>query len=403
MTSRLSWLDTDPDQNRRMNELVDLFKDKSAVDELGIGTIRDTFANALFPGTSVLHTRARYLLFIAWLLDDVARHGWTPDRAQQELRSREVKLIKALLAGGEGGGRGVIGEQAKDKLKRMPSAAYWAALRRFGLRLHDTSIAGHFRAAAQEGRRHHEREDDEPGRSSLGVDPQIPPPPRDFLSVASFALTEDEARYLRDKIASRCPGSLFADLVLADPLTDDDLANVSFIWEHPHFETFDARHQRLIDHGQRLHHLQYGAALLYNLILAEKTKSDDLVETYEADIERWLDTARSEVCLDGWDFDDFWLCVAENATSVIRSPTRSFVTAWHRILSTGDVTGKAARTLVANRELQLKGPRSRIHNPSARLQWTGGAGLVALSYRWEVAQRYLLDLANAREVADAVA
>ena len=42
-------------------EIVDLFREKGTLDELGIGAIRDAFADRFFPGTSTLHTRARYL------------------------------------------------------------------------------------------------------------------------------------------------------------------------------------------------------------------------------------------------------------------------------------------------------------------------------------------------------
>jgi hypothetical protein len=51
MTSHFGWLDTDEQQRRTMLEVVDLFRDKGILDEIGIGTIRDTIANALFPRT----------------------------------------------------------------------------------------------------------------------------------------------------------------------------------------------------------------------------------------------------------------------------------------------------------------------------------------------------------------
>lgn len=64
VVSTFGWLDTDNEQRRKMLEVVDLFKEEGTVDELGIGSIRDAFADALFPGTSVLQTRLRYVLFI---------------------------------------------------------------------------------------------------------------------------------------------------------------------------------------------------------------------------------------------------------------------------------------------------------------------------------------------------
>ena len=55
MPSSLAWLDTDEIYRKRSLEIIDLFKDQGTVVEIGIGTIRDTFADICFPLTSVLH------------------------------------------------------------------------------------------------------------------------------------------------------------------------------------------------------------------------------------------------------------------------------------------------------------------------------------------------------------
>lgn len=67
--------------------------------------------------------------------------GHTGDRALGRGRLRELQLIDALLAGNETDG--VIGLRARGSLKRLPSAAYWAALGRYRIRTMDTSIDGY--------------------------------------------------------------------------------------------------------------------------------------------------------------------------------------------------------------------------------------------------------------------
>jgi hypothetical protein len=67
MSSNFAWLDYDARERRAMLGIVDLFREKGTVDELGLGVIRDAFADRLFPGTSTLHSRARYWLFVPWL------------------------------------------------------------------------------------------------------------------------------------------------------------------------------------------------------------------------------------------------------------------------------------------------------------------------------------------------
>ena len=66
MTSGLAWLDTSLDEQRRVREMIALYAQAESRDELGIGQVRDAFSERLFPGTSVVQTRARYLLFVPW-------------------------------------------------------------------------------------------------------------------------------------------------------------------------------------------------------------------------------------------------------------------------------------------------------------------------------------------------
>ena len=61
------------DQRRRMREVIDLFREHGTLDELGIGSVRDTFGELLFPGLSTVQTRARYFLFIPWVYHRIER------------------------------------------------------------------------------------------------------------------------------------------------------------------------------------------------------------------------------------------------------------------------------------------------------------------------------------------
>ena len=60
--SLIAWLDVSAEEQRRVRELVAMFSDKSTLDELGIGQVRDAFSDTLFPGQSTIQTRARVIL-----------------------------------------------------------------------------------------------------------------------------------------------------------------------------------------------------------------------------------------------------------------------------------------------------------------------------------------------------
>jgi Family of unknown function (DUF6361) len=393
MTSAFGWLDNDGDQRRRMLAVVELFKDEGTVDELGIGAIRDTIAGALFPGTSVLHQRPRYMLFVPWLLLRAQQTVGTAPAASAELRRLEIRLIYSLLAGGET--YGVIGRQAKDDLKRMPSAAYWGALRRYGIRLWDTTIEGHFRRAIiGYTRRRTDPDADEPGglglgeEPSTGLDPNLPIAPSDLLTAATFDLTAKEAGFLRDRLLATTTGSLLAWLLLhANTVAAEQ------IWLHPSAGTFPAELRRVVEHGRRFHTVIHGAAVLYNLMLAEQCASQPLVEEHRGRLEDWVDEMADTRALEGWDPQDFWAMLGEQNPRIGPS-TRVFVSQWVQRAELGAQVANdvALRALIKQRETQLKGGRARLVNTGALDQWRGRSGLVRLDYNWAIAGRMLADI-----------
>ena len=62
--SSLAWIDFDEDERQRAQRIMALFQERETRDELGLGAIRDSIADHLFPGTSTIQTRLRYMLFI---------------------------------------------------------------------------------------------------------------------------------------------------------------------------------------------------------------------------------------------------------------------------------------------------------------------------------------------------
>lgn len=85
----LAWLDYSDADQRRAREIVAMFSQRESRDELGIGRIRDALSDTLFPGTSFLLTRARYLLFVPWLYREGARLGHGGPRLAQWAERRE--------------------------------------------------------------------------------------------------------------------------------------------------------------------------------------------------------------------------------------------------------------------------------------------------------------------------
>jgi len=87
--------------------VLDLFREKSTIDELGLGTIRNAFADMLFRGTSAPQIRARYFLFVPWIYLRLERQRISSAEIARRARRLETQLIESLLECGESDG--VIG------------------------------------------------------------------------------------------------------------------------------------------------------------------------------------------------------------------------------------------------------------------------------------------------------
>lgn len=395
MASRLGWVDQDDRQRAAMLKVVELFKDEGTVDELGVGSIRDTLADALFPGTSVLLTRARYLLLIPWLIQQVTASSSTSAEGIARLRVLEGRLIHSLLKADDQDG--LIGRQAKEKLKRMPSSAYWAALGHFGIRSPNLSIEGLLRAEISS-RLAAERAaaPDDPGaerdsfRGSLHAD--LPAAPEGLLTATTLTLSSSEADFLRDQLEKSTQGTLFAWL-----LERRMPSSVGYVWDHEAAGEFPDEAAQIVDVGRRFHTLVHGAALTYNSMLARQRGDPDLIASYDDQIDGWAqELSDDEPLVGGWTTQSLWALTAGLGQSV-PLPTRTFVDSWVRAVTEhgADAAKKPfVHDLIRQREIVLKGGRARVVNRDALNAWTGAAGLVRLDYRWAVAQRLMDDILN---------
>ena len=87
MDPSLTWIDLTARDREQMRKVLDLFSEQGTLDEMGLGSLRDALADALFPGTSSIQTQLRYTLFVPWLYQRLeARHGDGSDVARAARR-----------------------------------------------------------------------------------------------------------------------------------------------------------------------------------------------------------------------------------------------------------------------------------------------------------------------------
>ena len=273
MPSTFAWLDHSESDRRKALDVIDLFREQETRDELGIGTVRDTLADSLFPGISTIQTRAKYLLFIPWIYQ-VLEAGRTKSNDVARLaRRHEVNLIYQLLESDDTAG--VIGKDAKAGLQRLPSSVYWAGLGDLGIRRFQGSLDQYHRSLDEFylGRRqiHTSVEDGivEMVKPETNWHEGLPTVPDGFPEGASLYLQEEEAEYLRHQIMVNVPGTLIAFLVDQGEWWEE----VSFPWHHPQVGECSSRVKTQLHHAELFSLVMLGAALFYNLMLAEKRAS----------------------------------------------------------------------------------------------------------------------------------
>src|SRR5438105_13799279 len=96
--SFLSWLDYSDRERRETLDVIDLFSEQDTVDELGLGTIRDAFADYLFPGTSTIQTQAGYFLFLPWLFLKLEKKKTPSFEVPNRARVVQGRLRDGLVA-----------------------------------------------------------------------------------------------------------------------------------------------------------------------------------------------------------------------------------------------------------------------------------------------------------------
>ncbi len=405
--SAFVWLDYSERERRKMLDVVDLFREHDTRDELGMGSVRDAFADMLFPGTSTIMTRARYFLLVPWTYQRLERLHVRSAEMAARARQAELNLVEPIERSDD---KGNIGKLAKTALKRLPSSVYWQGLSVWGIRTfngaqvqYHRSLDRYYVQLVQHGGRTPERDVEHDDLIEPNWHAGLVAPPEDFPKECSLSLTRGEAEYLAERIrlSPDCSGSLLAEIVTKRQRHDD----VPFAWQHPHCAKLPPRLREMLDHAQNFSEVMHGAPLLYNLMLAEQGRRKESIAKYRQNFEEWAKSisARARVLAE-WDRPRFWEIV-RSVNPRITAPTHEFINSWWDSALAGNTErlcdSPAARLLIRDREHKLKKNLARLDNPGAQELWTGDSGTAQLDFRWFITQRLLGDIFDGLEAADA--
>jgi hypothetical protein len=405
----LGWVDFSQEARKRAFEALNALEEKGAVDELGIGTLRDAFADAMFPGTSTLQRRAKYFTLVPCCIRYALENTKGP--ILEELRTIEKKCC--FLMGTACNGEGIIGwrnRHRQDWIQRTPTEIYWAGMRKMGIlrtRMPPSLWIAHAARLATEAGPKSERKsgegiDDDPetcfsgwkGEVNWRVWKDLYP---DFLESWNTQtlppdLTPKEATFLHDSIlhSEETRGTLFAwclehgRIPKVHDFLDDDTPSME---SHSPFYSFakSIRHSvpqemgALLDAANACNRLVFPARVLHNKLLAVPgIDATRIWKNMENDVPKWAETVDLESI-----FSLFPGRVPNSLDSFLRKLQRAFIE--------GDFTN--AERLVRAREIFIKRARAKVLHPEKLKPdtWVGGGWL---DYRLPNAGRILRDIAE---------
>ena len=400
--AQIGWIDFSPDHRDRVAAVLDMLKPEGVVDELGIGSIRDAFADQMFPGISTIQTRAKYFFIVPYILYDYQKlpaakqRTLSPDKYLEEKEYQVMWNLAEQYDHKEG--KGVIGisKRKPEKIMRRPSAIYWNGLRVFGLIQHGGLGVNSFlksrgevldSLASEPAQGDDAPHDDVDAQYTNRFQLKLPYD-RNWAETLTLDLTRSEAKLLSDRIraagknflisAMMQDKDLFAAFRKADRFADFSSTSVKQKGLNPEIE-------KIVVLAHDFSELMYGAHITYNCILQKKKYSST---AFSDDWNEWTKGLRKKM-LDYAGFSpDAVLLYVPN----LRSHTRQFVLDWWRFVNSNQSTQKRDE-LIEMQEFNTKRHKARIRqNKCEDVPEDDWIGLGRLEYRMRQVKTIIQDV-----------
>ena len=398
---QLGWIDFSKEDRQKALDVINLLSEQGAVDELGIGIVRDAFANYFFQGTSTIQTRAKYFLIVPYILRDAidGRYGKDVNRILRAIDAEEKECgIKLLEANPKA--EGVIGTRVLPKgwVARKPSDIYWNGIRTYGIFCdYGLSIPEYVslavklntqKSSAKLGNRNDETEENEKDDSDAGDIMNVsfwnlPIYHDNWRDNLTIELTNEEAFYLDKQIQKGAKGTLL-EYVLKNRIDMNKYEDfVSMAAELS--EKVEEKLAYMMKLACEFNNLVYMARVRFNVMLSEEEN-----EVAVSEWDRLKPQVKRRANVD--------LSAVFNKLELHNPGTYLFLSKLQKAFKALDID--AADELIKKRERQLKGiNRAKLNRTKEfdHSKWVGGG---ELDYRFSNARRIINDIYSGEVSSD---
>ncbi|SES61960.1 hypothetical protein SAMN05216389_10168 [Oceanobacillus limi] len=385
---RLGWIDYSSEHRNKVMTVLDLLTQKGAVDELGIGQIRDGFSDMFFPGTSTLQTRAKYFFIVPYLLMELEKESISNHSTfMYKLSQEEINLIEILKQGDDLDG--IIGGRSGNKLKRKPSSIYWNGLRKFEIFKYEKLSLDNYAKSVINLKKNkqslktlgdEEVDDSEVANEHVGTFWHCLLPEKNWKGNLTIHLTKEEAEFLKKRItlSSKTEHSLFAYLLQQYPQKVGQIESFEMIGDVV----------ELPDHIREVYKLAKdfskfisGANIRYNVILSHYEN--------EVALEEWEKWKNSSFVKEA--FSSFSYLAVTKLLGIGNVRLKNFLRDWQQAVI--NENEEVIDQLIIKREIELKSKdRAKLNNSKAYSYDEGWIGSKLLGYRFKDAQAIMKDI-----------
>lgn len=374
----------------RANKVMKLLQGQGAIDELGLGRIRDAFSNAMFPGMSVLQTRAKYFCLLPALYSFLERTRISDAReARAKIREYEISLTRRLIAKSPGE-PGIIGADSLSQrggyVKYDPTYVYLAGLETYGLVKSGGNIyatlAERSAAYVLAPRKEQGSEDTGDDSDDLNGFAQL------FLACATdykfhsnepipIKLSRTEAEFLKERIIRSTSGSLLHYLLDSGLYVEATESYISFkdlgaIIEHKVPEAIWTCYTLALRYSRYADLLRTRFAYLYDIAVGADDAAEDELTQFECKLQEHA--------------DEFTPAAIAEIISFINSrvtdeKSKNFILKTAEAIAAGEFS--RLDELICKREQNIKGiRRSKLMNAREFEQGKAFEKPGPMSYRW---------------------
>ncbi len=406
---QIGFINFSQEELARKNKVLQMVRDQTAIDELGLGRIRDAFANMMFPGMSTLQRRAKYVAVMPFLFYQATKKRYDSVRdVRAQIVKWEIRLTEMLVNGAGDDeskmkgitGRTMLNAALRDPnkfVKYDPTYIYVTGLRTFGMVKSDSDIYrliyDRSKQFIQEKPKYKASEEGEMSDSEdlNGL--------QQFFSVSGeyydfdhgqelvLDLSRKEAEYIKNHIITsfRSCNSMLAYILRnnVDILPEYDA--LASIWHNmpEDFNEFMFQYRM----GRRFSHLAFVLQLRFNHIMALYNEQEDEAEEIQQVIESIIAQHLS-------DFTS--LAINEMLHFIQKRVTESTVITFCQkaIKTIEQKKWNELDELIIAREKVVKPGRNKLRNPKYKGEERGWPNM--LSFRWnEIVYQVITEIREA--------